>query len=91
MLQGYDVTYSVYPSTEGLPTIALYSACVTIQYTNTCNMLYRHLQNSLSTSRSWLGYSSSAFFSNASLRPSGSPLYSIAFICLLGDTIHAPA
>ena len=30
MLQGYDVTYSVHPLTDGLPTIALYSACVTI-------------------------------------------------------------
>ena len=91
MLQGYVVTYSVHPSTDGLPTIALYSACTTIQYTNTCNMLYRHLQNSLVTFRSRPGYSSFALSSNFSFEPSGFPLYATAFICLLGDTMHAPA
>ena len=34
--QGYSVVYSVHPLTEGPPTIALYSACVTVILYDKC-------------------------------------------------------
>ena len=40
-LQGYSVVYNVHPSTFGPPTIALYSACVTvILYDKSCDTMH---------------------------------------------------